>query len=209
MDQLWKNLAWPFHDSPKHQFLTRANGSLWGLRWANESLAQSLTVVMSCPELYRARNQIGVVTAHKTIERLFRVYTIFSSIVAWNITFQVNKHLSSSGTKLILLIALIFFLSDVKQEPCKHWRLDRWEADENNPVLFWQKKICGIYCHMSLISISQKKTCSHIKCVQRYFRSEAGNLKVCYQIQVRLPFKRRSLCYGANIYWATVRRNVT
>ena len=38
---------------------------------------------------------------------------------------------------------------------------------------------------MSLISISQKKTCSHIKCVQRYFRSEAGNLKVCYRMQVR------------------------
>ena len=122
----------------------------------------------------------------------------------------MNKNLSSSSTKLILLIALIFFLTDVKQEPCKHWRLDRWEADENNPVLFWQKKICGIYCHISLISISQKKrTCSYIKCVQRYFRSEAGNLKVCYQIQVRLPRKRRSLCYGANIYWATVRRNVT
>lgn len=123
----------------------------------------------------------------------------------------MNKHLSSSGTKLILLIALIFFfLSDVKQEPCKHWRLDRWEADENNPVLFWQKKICGIYCHISLISISRKKrTCSHIKCVQRYFRSEAGNLKVCYQIQVRLPCKRRSSCYGVDIYWATVRRNVT
>ena len=38
---------------------------------------------------------------------------------------------------------------------------------------------------MSLISISKKKTCNHIKCVQRYFRSEAENLKVCYQMQVR------------------------
>lgn len=38
-----------------------------------------------------------------------------------------------------------------------------------------------------VFNINQSKTnFSHIKCVQRYFRSEAGNLKVCYQMQVRV-----------------------
>ena len=39
--------------------------------------------------------------------------------------------------------------------------------------------------HIFNINQSKKRTCSHIKCVQRYFRSEAENLKVCYQMQVR------------------------
>ena len=39
---------------------------------------------------------------------------------------------------------------------CKHWRMNWSKADENNSVLFWQKKTCEIYFRISLISFSQK-----------------------------------------------------
>ena len=35
-------------------------------------------------------------------------------------------------------------------------RLDRYEADENNPVLFYQKKTRRINFRISLISLSRK-----------------------------------------------------
>ena len=59
------------------------------------------TVIISRSEFVRARNHIGVVTAHKMVERL--CYSLYVRIIfASNITFQVKKNLSSSDTNLTL-----------------------------------------------------------------------------------------------------------
>ena len=58
------------------------------------------------------------------------------------------------------------------------------ESENTNLVYFRQKKTCGIHCRVSLISTShKKKNWGHIKYVLNYFRSDAENSEVCYQMQ--------------------------
>ena len=65
---------------------------------------------------------------------------------------------------------------------CKHWRLDLSEEDENNPCFSDKGKLVK-FTAAYVYFPSVKKTCGRIKCVLRYFRSEAENLEVWYQVQ--------------------------
>ena len=79
---------------------------------------------------------------------------------------------------------------------CKHWRLDRSEADDNNRVLenLWNR------CRISLISIGQESWPSlkmHTDVISFTGREPEGLL---LDASGRKPCKQRLLGYYANIY---------
>ena len=56
------------------------------------------------------------------------------------------------------------------------------EANRNNLVLCGKRKpVEFIAAYLKFQSI--KKNCGHMKCILKYFCSEAENLKLCYQMQ--------------------------
>lgn len=99
-------------------FSTRAKKFLWGLCYANKSLTKSLshsvTHSLRCKHCGNKSFRTGPSmkpywSTNHTYNNREALLLFILSIIDLNTTFQVNKNLMSSGTNLILRIALTVY----------------------------------------------------------------------------------------------------